>query len=197
MDPLGAPITADNTENIFYEIVFFLKDQGKGFKTHVVRASNSSWARRYIASKLSKFREIHQSESLCNSRTATRLRFTVSDVNKRCFFSRASPARLRAQCPVRIPTGMWFVYRNTQNRCQNWFFRFSAQFSGLRGFRTDQEHQMTCFLPSRAFKISPQIENESSEWCSEYFGTRIIRGLFPEYRSPRTLTGARKKNTVC
>ena len=51
-------ITTFFWENIFSKCLIFLEDHVQAFRTHVVRASNSSWARRYPLSKMDEFREI-------------------------------------------------------------------------------------------------------------------------------------------
>ena len=63
------------------------KVHAEAFATHLVRASNSSWARRYSTSKLDEFRKFHQSHPLCNRHTVGEMGLAVSAVPKRCFFS--------------------------------------------------------------------------------------------------------------
>ena len=47
-------------KHIFQKFEIILKDEIKRFATHLVRASNSSWARRYLVSKLGEFRKFQE-----------------------------------------------------------------------------------------------------------------------------------------
>ena len=56
---------AHRVVTFLWQIIFVLfsvslKDHGKGFQTHAVRASNSSWARRYKSPKWVEFRKMPQ-----------------------------------------------------------------------------------------------------------------------------------------
>ena len=123
-------ITTFFWENIFSKCLMFLEDHVKAFRTHVVRASNSSWARRYPPSKIDEFRGNRGSESLCNSHIIPYWRSAVWAIKKNddfCSPNQIHPWSLvfyQRTCLVFLCVvkylKVWFCY---------WFWFFSSVWS--------------------------------------------------------------------
>ena len=157
-------------ENIFSIGFFLCLKHALGFKTHVVRASNSSWARRYRRWKMTEFPKNPENPRSFVLVLLGRLDFLVSSEKKNSAFFLSSVGRRYGYY-----IGLVHAYTKTmlhkilENTKFWWFLDFWLHFWGADPWKHAKIGNCISFQTQSWIEIGSENHENSKLWNFEYF----------------------------